>query len=233
MNVVMGIILDLIIIGIIVLSIFLSARHGFIRSFIEVVGFIAAIVIAFTISSPLANATYDKIIGPKIVSNIQQITSEGGGSVAKKIWDSFPSIIKRNTRELGINEETFLYDVDSAISSGASDSAAKISKDVTKPLIVRITSGFYTTVLVGVLLIFTRFLAKFLNRTLSVSLIGRINAFLGGTMGLVKGVFFSIVFCAAISIFMFFTENGLWLFTQENIADSYLFRFLYNYSPFV
>ena len=58
----MGIILDLIIAAVIIIEVVISARRGFARVAIELVGFIAAILLTFTISTPLSQATYDKII---------------------------------------------------------------------------------------------------------------------------------------------------------------------------
>ena len=64
----MNFLLDLIVLAIIAAVALISARRGFVRVAIELVGFIAAIFITFTISTPLASLTYDKIIEPPIVS---------------------------------------------------------------------------------------------------------------------------------------------------------------------
>ena len=229
----MGIVLDLIIVGIIVFSIFLSARHGFVRSLIEVVGFIAAFSIAFTISSPLAKVTYDKIIGPKIVAKVESITSDGGSSVASQIWDAFPGVIKNNSAELGIDQQSFLNKVDSTISSGASDSAVKISEDVTRPIVIRLVGAFYSTVITGVLIILIRFLARIINKSFKIALLGKINGFLGGVLGAVKGIVFAFIFCAIISVVVLLTKDGLWFFTPANIASSSLFKLIYGFSPFL
>ena len=66
----MNYLLDLIVIAIIAAVALISAKRGFVRVVIELAGFIAAIFISFTISTPLANLTYDKIIEPPIVSSV-------------------------------------------------------------------------------------------------------------------------------------------------------------------
>lgn len=60
----MNYLLDLIVIAIIAAVALISARRGFVRVVIESAGFIAAIFITLTISTPLASLTYDKIIEP-------------------------------------------------------------------------------------------------------------------------------------------------------------------------
>ncbi len=228
-----GIILDLIIIAIVVLYIFISARHGFVRTLIEVAGFIAACVVAFTVSSPLADLTYDKIIEPKIISNIEQVTSDGGNAVAEKLWNSFPDIIKKYSADIGVNEQAFYDSINSTVAGGASDSAVKISENVTKPLIIKLVSALYSTVITIVLIIVSKYLAIIVNRLFKIPVIGKINAALGGVVGAVKGLAFAFVFCAVISIIILLTKNGFWIFNPENIESSNLFKLLYGFSPFV
>ena len=51
----MSYILDAIIVLIIVITVVLSAKKGFVCTLIEVIGLIAAIVIAISLSSPISN----------------------------------------------------------------------------------------------------------------------------------------------------------------------------------
>ena len=72
----MNYLLDLIVIAIIAAVALISARRGFVRVVIELAGFIAAILITLTISTPLASLTYDKIIEPPIVSSVSKATGD-------------------------------------------------------------------------------------------------------------------------------------------------------------
>ena len=103
----LGLILDLVILGIIALCVFLSAKHGFVRTVLELAGLIAAFVIAFSFSSPLANITYDKIIEPSMVSKIEKTSAEGEQAVATKLWDSLPGIVRNQSGTFGISKEKF------------------------------------------------------------------------------------------------------------------------------
>ena len=58
----MSIILDLIIVFTILLFIIMSARKGFVRTLIEVVGFVAAIAVALSISTPVSDFIYEKTV---------------------------------------------------------------------------------------------------------------------------------------------------------------------------
>lgn len=229
----LSLVLDVIIIGIILLCIFLSARHGFVRTVIEVAGFIAAFVIAFTISSPLANVTYDNIIEPSIVSTVEKASDNSGNEIATRLWDSFPDFVKRHSADFGLSEERFNEKVNSSVSGSINQSALKVSENVTKPLITKLLGALYSTVIVIVLIIVSKFLAKALNKLFSFSLVGTLNKMLGGVIGAVKGVGVAIIFCMVISALILITKNGFWIFTPDNIDGSYLFKLFYGFSPFV
>lgn len=229
----LGLILDLVVLGIIALCVFLSAKHGFVRTVLELAGLIAAFVIAFSFSSPLANITYDKIIEPSMVSKIEKTSAEGEQAVATKLWDSMPGIVKNNSSTFGLSKEKFDDKVSSKFSSSVSDSAQKISESVLKPLITRVLSAFYSTVLVIVLIIVFKFLAKVINKLFKFSFIGKINAFLGGVIGAFKGIAIATLFCIAVSLIISVTGKNIWVFSPENIDSSHLFKFLYGFSPFI
>lgn len=66
----MAIVIDLIVIAIIAIIALISAKQGFVRVFVQAAGYILAGILAFTISVPLANTTYDKFIEKPVVDSI-------------------------------------------------------------------------------------------------------------------------------------------------------------------
>ena len=85
----MSIIIDLIVLAIIGLFIYTSAKRGFVKVLVEVAGFVLAVIITFTISSPLADATYDKI--PTNVQPIlfdEQMSGYTVGLIASQVTET-------------------------------------------------------------------------------------------------------------------------------------------------
>lgn len=224
-----AILLDLVILAIIVVCAIMSAKHGFVRTVIEVVGFIAAFVIAFNISLPLAEFTYDKTIEPSILSKVESTTSATNEDISQKFWDALPGIFKNNFESFGISKEN----IDASISENVTQSAATISKQVTRPVITKILSLLYSTVIVSLLCVLAKFLAKIVNKAFTHSFVGRINSTLGGIVGIVKGIGVAIIFCMIISVLIVITKSGIWIFTPDNIDSSHLFKIFYGVSPFV
>ena len=222
-----ALILDLILLAIIVFYIVTSARHGFVRTLIEVAGFIAAFFIAFTVSSPLADVTYDKIIEPQMIAKVESASSETTESITGKFWDAIPDIFKGET--FGISKDS----IDKSVSGNITESATAISRKVTKPVVTKMLGLLYSTVLVVVFCIISKFLAKIVNKAFSFSFIGKINRALGGIVGIVKGIGAALIFCMLVSVLILVTKDGVSIFTPDNIKATYLFKIFYGISPFV
>ena len=228
-----GLIIDLAIVLIVLISVIISAKRGFMRTLIEAVGFVAAFFIAFTISSPLADMTYDNMIGPSIVSKVTEASHDTSSTVSSKIWDYMPEIIKNNPSTFGIEESKVKGKIESYTDIGAGDNAEKISENVTKPDIAKLISAIYSIVIIVVLIILSKLLAKLLNKLVSFSLVGKINTALGGALGAVKGIATAFLLCILISFIVITAKTDFGVFTAENIEATHLFKIFYGYSPFV
>ena len=248
--------LDLILAVIICVSVFLSARRGFVRTFVEAVGFIAAAVLVFTVCTPLASATYDKIIEPPILETVSkevnenfkdtlaeipdfdiesekvdEIKSQLSGSV-DEVLKSLPPFVRNYIDKADINADELLNNAEDIVENGATveDTAQKITKDISqnkiKPLIVSVLSYIYSFVLFVISLFLVKILARILNKAFSFSLAGKLNTALGGVCGFAKGVIFALLLCVIIYAVISFTQNGIWIFTIENIDKTFIFKYL-------
>ena len=216
----MSIALDLIIIGIILLSVVISAKRGFVKAAVEAAGFIAAVAVAFTVSSPLASITYDKIIEPPIVDAAINTVGE---SAEHNAFNALPDFITENNL---LREEIapFTEKITQNLSQGTEAAVKTAAQEIVKPIATKVLGLLYTIILILVLMIVVRLLARFLNKIFSFSLVGKLNRFLGGTVGVVKGVLYAAVFCGIISLILSFTGKPLLIFTEENINNSYIFK---------
>lgn len=227
-------ILDILIVLIVLICIFLSAKRGFMRTLIEVVGFIAAIFIAFTVSSPIANTVYDKMIEPSIVKTVESTASENAATatnIVDNVWDKLPGLITKNSL-INISKDAVTQKVETDAIENSTVLANTISESFIKPSAVKILSTLISTILVVVLIFAVKILAKYINKLFNFSVIGSINKFLGGILGLVKGIAISIIFCMIITLIISVTKNGFLIFNYENINNSYVFKYIAEFSPF-
>lgn len=227
-----SLILDLIVVAIILFCILHSAKKGFVKVVVGVVGLIAAYMLAFTVSTPLANITYDKFIEPAMVNAVNESTDTQTDSAQTKAWDAIPEFITKNAEKYGVSLSEFSESVTENISNGAETAVIKASQDVIKPISIKIIGLIYSVVLMTASLFVVRILAKFINKLFSFNFIGKVNRILGGIIGIFKGIIFAVFFCAVISLIVSFTKNGFLIFTPENINGSFIFKGLANLIPF-
>lgn len=220
----MGILLDLIVTAVILLVVLLSAKRGFMRVAVETVGFIAAIFLTFTISTPLAGLTYDKMIEPPIVKSVTATVNESVSDASDSVWEALPGAVKAYSERFGITKEkisdTFS---DSSAGQAAADKATELSQNILRPAAVRILSLLFGIVILIILLIAVKFAARFINKLFSFSLAGKLNRALGGAVGIPEGIIIAFLFCLIIELIVPLTENGILIFTEEAMEKSWFF----------
>ena len=222
----MSIVIDLILIAVILLFVLTSAKRGFVKVLIETVGFIAAVIVAFTISTPLAELTYDKIIEPPV---IEAAVNAAGESAEHEAWNALPDfLINSDNAFFATTVNSFTEKITIKISDGVENAVKNASREVVKPVATKLIGLLYSVILIIVLSIVAKFLAKILNKLFSFSFVGKINRTLGGVVGFVKGSVVAVILCAIISLILSFTGKPFLIFSEDTINQTYLFKFLSN-----
>lgn len=222
----MGILIDVIILAIIIFCVFLSAKKGFVRTAIEVAGFILAILISLAVSKPLSSFVYDKTVEPGVINAVSDASVDSTKNAADALWEKLPEFIKINAQAEGITADTVSQRLTENSDIGIKAAAKTVSSNIIKPVFVSVVSFAVSAALFVVLMIVVRFLARLLNKFFSFSIIGKMNSALGGAIGLIKGVLVATAVCMVISSVVSFTANGFLIFTEDNIGKTYVFKFL-------
>ncbi len=231
----MFLILDAIIVLIILIFAFLSARKGFVRTLIEVVGFVLSIVIALSLSAPIANGIYDNVVHPIVAKTVESSMNEGAAtanSAVDAVWNKMPSFLTESSF-FNVSKENLTSTITDEMANNTADITNSISNSFVKPVVTKLLSVLIAVILVIVLLFVVKLLAKYINKLFTFSVIGDINKILGGLLGVLKGIAVSVVFCLVISLILSFTKNGFLIFTYDSINSSYLFKYLIGISPFI
>lgn len=231
----MSFILDAIIVLIVLFFAFLSAKKGFVRTLIEVIGFVAAIIVAFTISTPIANTVYDITIEPFVAKTVESAVSEGAAnanSAIDAVWNKMPAFLTESSF-LNLSKDNITTSVNGQTTSNTAQLTNTISQSFLKPAVSKLLSVLISVILIVVLLFVVKILAKYINKLFTFSVVGDINKTLGGILGLVKGVAVAVIFCLVVSLILSFTKNGFLIFTYDAINSSYIFKFLMGFSPFI
>ena len=224
----MSVLLDLIVIAIIGICVLISAREGFIKALISVVGFILVVMLANSVSTPLAEATYTKTIEKAVVDKIEDIdvaVDDNVDTSFAKVWDELPDFVSKSAENLGFSKENFLNNITENLSQGATNAVKVAMNNTVKPVFINILKLLYAIVIISVLSVVVGFVARFVNKLFSFGIIKSLNRFLGGILGLPKGIIIAVIFCVAITLISDIS-GGFWIFTPKNITNTILFKFL-------
>ncbi len=231
----MWIALDIIIVAIVLLYVIISAKRGFARTVVELVGFFLAVYLSFTLSGIVAEELYTGAIEPAVTKsieeNITETASEKTEVIVDDIWESLPKVVTNIAEGFGISKETIIDESGETDLIGFEELAENLTDKVLKPVIVPVVKTVVGILLFGLLMIVVKFLARAVNKIVNIPLIGGVNRFLGGILGVVKGLLVSYIVCVIISLILLFTENGFLIFTPENIEGSSIFKLLMGLSP--
>ncbi len=229
----MSVILDVIVVAIIAICALLAAKRGFVRTFLEVVGFLAAILIAINISTPIADFIYDKAVSPSIektvVTAIHEAATSTSDAITNTIWEKLPGFVSNAAEKSGITKDT----VSNKLVGGA-DSAAiaqNITDEVLSPIATTVIKYIVTAIVFVILLIVVKFLARLINSLFKKSLLGGANAALGGVLGAAKGIIYTVLFCIVISLITNVSKDNFFI-TNEIIENTTIFKFVLNLIPF-
>lgn len=235
----MWIFLELIVIAIVVLNIIFSAKRGFVRTAIELVGFGLSIYLAFIVGGLVANGVYDTMIEPAIVNSVVEqagdTATENVNETVTVVFENIPKSVKLTAENLlGITEKSIKESIDSAtlnLNGDTREMVLKITDSVARPIIVPLIKTLVAFIVFIVLLFVVKFLARFVNRAFSLPIIGGLNRTLGAVLGFAKGLIVAAVVCILLSTIVAMTTNGFLFFTVENVAKTTLFKLLAGFSP--
>ena len=202
----MGIIVDLIIIAVVLLFIFLGYKKGLTGSLIKLLSFIIAIVVAFVLYKPVANAVIENTV---IDDNIRTTLKATLGVEYKteNTEENVPSTIMDN-----INKEI----------ENATDEVKANVIDQTTITIVNIGSGIVIFLAVRVILVLISLFAKILTDLPVIKQVDRLG---GLAYGAIEGIVIVYAVLAVISLTSVIWANNA---VVTAIAKSSLGEMLYN-----
>lgn len=218
----MNYILDLLVIAIIAVFAVVSAKKGFVKTVVGLVGTVLALYFAVMLSTPISDFTYGKIIEPTVktaINNSVENALNGTESVIKEdILEALPAFVKNR-----IDIENFNISVES-------DIAGSVCETAVKPLSLTFLKPLFSLILFIIFAFVVKFAAKFLNKIFSFSIIGKANKILGAVIGIVKGMVFAAIFIICVQLIISLT-GGFLIFTEEAVTSSVLVKFVIKLLP--
>lgn len=217
----MGIILDIILVLIVVVCILLAVKKGFVRSLIEVAGYVLAIVIAFSVSGMAAEYIYDNMINDVVVESVSTAIEEN----SEKALDALPDYLVSLLEQTDFDIDTLLKDNN----ENAVDVAQRVSENMLKPLAVGIFKTIISVLVFIILMVVVKLLARIVNSFFKGAVLGTANKVLGASLGFVKGAVFAIVFSMIVYFVASLSESDFLFFTNDAVNESVMAKYIINF----
>ncbi len=227
-------IVDIIIIAVVLLVIYLSAKKGFVATCLDTLSIVVSSIAARFLSGPIATAAYDSFIGDLLKTELKQALDEMSSSLtmrekAVELVKALPESAVKISNSFGIDVESL---------------AAKVNVSTEDELISAIAdTGFGRSVMISfveiiafailfvVITLAVRVFSNFFKHILEkLPVVGTLDTALGGILGLVKAAVILIAITVVLYALLHTAEPGSGLM---EIGNSKIYNTLLEYSSTV
>lgn len=230
----MAIILDLLLVGLFVFIVIRSYFRGFVRTVVELVGYVLVSVLAFACSQPLAQGIYHTFIEASVVESAQSaIDTHLGSSAAEaagSFWAQLPDFVTDGASSLGITEEGLTAALEQGL-DGSEGMAGAVAGYVAEPIITGLIQIILALVILLLGMVIVRLIARAVNRVFQLPVLGTVNRVLGGVLGLAKGCLITVLVCWLISLLAGFAGGDFGFQLRNAIGRTFIFQWLAGLLP--
>lgn len=233
----MTIILDILVLLIIGLSIFLAIKKGLIRTLFSLVGGLAAIVLAVSLSGPVSNWIDDKFVGPAVCKSV--LTSINGSNPGKSYEEALkevdvvgklremPKGLRKTLEKLNVNVEEVMAAADESEEASLA-AKEKLIESIASPVSIKISKAIALIVLFIVFFVLLFFVTRLLDAVFRVLPFAKsINKVGGLIFGVVRAILIVMVFGALVHGL----ASGNILLSLEDLDNTILLKVINKINP--
>lgn len=234
----MSILIDLIVVVLSCVIVYFSAKKGFVRILVQVVGFILAVVIASAISGPLSNEIFDTFIAKSATQNISKTISDSLtikdsnkiGTAVDDVYASLPKFIQNYLNSTELKKDKVTESVNTFTDGNSRQIAQGIVQVLIKPLVTYLIQAIIFIIILSLLMIAVRVVSKLLNGVKKIPIIGPANSFLGGVLGVLKASLIIYILAIAVRLFIVCTGNANGFLNTVTVSKTLIFNIFYKYN---
>ena len=242
MNLVFGILLDLVLIGILALSIKIGSKNGFAKTIVSFFGVFIALILAVVLANPLAKLTYSAVIEKPAESAITSVLEKEVENISNSIADKeaigakieeeinkLPAIIRNSIGFDKYSEE--FHNLVNPENFHAEEISHNICNTYLKPAAISVLTVILFVILFIILALVLKLVSKSLKLVNKIPLIGKLNSFLGAVAGLLTGALVVLIVNWAIIVIVGDNSSLFKVITPEVLNASLLSKNLGAVNP--
>lgn len=230
----MSIILDALVILVLLLTVYLSYRKGFIRTLLSIVSYIISFAISLFLGKILANWIFSNFLFQRVSDGISKkimeaVTASGTNFASVNVENIVPDWITNlflgGKTPQGVASSYLLQ-------NNVEGASAAITQQIIEPLVVAILTVVLFAIVFVILRLIIRIIYKLTGIIDRVPVVGLLNGLLGGFLGIFKSLIYLVFIGIGAWIVIVFTGNSLGWLNKDIIDSTYLFYLFYNVNPF-
>lgn len=221
----MSIVLDIIFLLVFVISIIVTAKKGFLNSVIGVTAFVVSLIVAISISTPIADYVYKNFVREAVFdtasSAIENTISNTEASAVDKLdafYDSLPDFVENFVKTEGMSSEEIVKNF-TGDKLDATTITESLFETVVDPALTTLLNYIFVILFAIILSLLAKSLSKVITNLLKGNLIGKANSALGGVLGAISGAFIIVIIYLIITLI---ANNFSIVPLREAISESYV-----------
>ena len=184
--------IDAFLIILLLLTVIISVRKGFVKCVVSLICVVVAMLAASSFNEPAAEWCYDNIVSDIVVSKVEESIDKSSDAhsvdlMISEVIDNVPDFIAVQLTKLGLDIDVLSENI-SQLQLSTEDTARKISDELIRPgIIVLLNLVFYLIIFIVVRLI-SCFLSGIIVKIADLPVFKQANKTLGALVGVIKGL---------------------------------------------
>lgn len=208
---------DAVIVVIFLLFIILGVKRGFVRSVLDLVGTLAAMLVSMWFSGIAAQWVFSTFLQESLTRQIAEaLQAAPAADAAEAVLSVVPEILRGGLEAFGITSDA----INQAV-AGTSGQAAAAVVAVLSPMVVSVLRGLFALVLFVFLLVIFRILSGVVCRIFRLPVLRQLDKGLGILLGVAQAALITVLLCFCAQALI--SVSSPWL--VETIQASQVYQF--------
>lgn len=208
---------DAIILVIFLLFIILGVKRGFVRSVLDLVGTLAAMLVSMWFSGIAAQWVFSTFLQESLTRQIAEaLQAAPAADAAEAVLSVVPEILRGGLEAFGITSDA----INQAV-AGTSGQAAAAVVAVLSPMVVSVLRGLFALVLFVFLLVIFRILSGVVCRIFRLPVLRQLDKGLGILLGVAQAALITVLLCFCAQALI--SVSSPWLVETMQASQVYQF----------
>lgn len=226
-------ILDIAVLVILGLTVFFGYRRGFLQTVVQLVGCVAAFIIALSISTPAANTVFDSFVAESVETRVVESLNDVADVPVEEKLDAAIAELPKPVGALLKNNAQLQEAVDelgTSMSASVDSLAKSLVQTVVRPVVVTVLQLLIFVLAFLLLLLIAKLLVRVVKPIAKLPVIRQIDGTLGAVLGVLKGALFVCVLVSVLQLIaVAASDNGP--ITQNVLDNTLLVRYIADINP--